>query len=79
MAAPPLSGRGAQGCIDGPPCMAPEPWVAQWKAMMDGDMDKARELQARAPSPAPPIEGSGRPPIEAVGSAAPRGGLTFGL
>lgn len=36
---------GAQGCIDGPPCMAPEPWVALGKAIAEGDVPKAKQLQ----------------------------------
>lgn len=36
---------GAQGCIDGPPCMAPEPWVALGKAIAEGDISEAKRLQ----------------------------------
>ena len=36
---------GAQGCIDGPPCMAPDPWVKLYDAIMGGDIELAKTLQ----------------------------------
>lgn len=38
---------GAQGCIDGPPCMAPEPWVELYATIIAGDIEKAKKLQQR--------------------------------
>ena len=39
---------GAAGCVDGPPCLAPELWVAIWDAYQARDLDRAEEAQARA-------------------------------
>ncbi len=39
---------GAQGCIDGPPNMAPEPWVELWNAYQDGDLPRAQAAQEQA-------------------------------
>ena len=39
---------GATGCIDGPPNMAPEPWVEIWQAYQDGDLKRAEAAQERA-------------------------------
>ena len=39
---------GASGCVDGPPCAAPELWVELYKTYLDGDMVKARAVQERA-------------------------------
>jgi 4-hydroxy-tetrahydrodipicolinate synthase len=36
---------GAVGCIDGPPNMAPEPWVALWQAYQAGDLVRAQAAQ----------------------------------
>lgn len=38
---------GAVGNIDGPPCMAPEPWVEIWNAFQAGDMKRAQAAQDR--------------------------------
>ena len=39
---------GATGCVDGPPNMAPELWVAIWNAYQAGDMAAAQEAQEKA-------------------------------
>ena len=39
---------GAAGCVDGPPCLAPELWVAIWDAYQARDLDGAEAAQARA-------------------------------
>jgi dihydrodipicolinate synthase/N-acetylneuraminate lyase len=39
---------GACGVIDGPPCVAPELWVAIWNAYQDGDLQRAEAAQAKA-------------------------------
>ena len=39
---------GACGCVDGPPNIAPEPWVEIWNAYQDGDLERAQEAQLRA-------------------------------
>ena len=39
---------GAAGCVDGPPCLAPELWVAIWDAYNARDLDRAEEAQAKA-------------------------------
>ena len=36
---------GGVGCIDGPPCMSPEPWLAVWDAYQAGDMARAQAAQ----------------------------------
>ncbi|MEM7029002.1 MAG: dihydrodipicolinate synthase family protein [Chloroflexota bacterium] len=36
---------GAVGCIDGPPNMVPEPWVALWNAYQAGDLEGAKVAQ----------------------------------
>ena len=41
---------GAVGCIDGPPCAAPELWVNIWKAWQAGDIDEAMNAQRKASS-----------------------------
>jgi dihydrodipicolinate synthase/N-acetylneuraminate lyase len=39
---------GSSGCVDGPPCAAPELWVEIWNAYQDGDMQRAEVAQKRA-------------------------------
>jgi dihydrodipicolinate synthase/N-acetylneuraminate lyase len=39
---------GASGCVDGPPNMAPEPWVEIWDAYSDGDLARAEAAQEQA-------------------------------
>lgn len=39
---------GASGCVDGPPNMAPERWVALWNAYQEGDLAKAEAAQEEA-------------------------------
>jgi dihydrodipicolinate synthase/N-acetylneuraminate lyase len=39
---------GATGCVDGPPNMAPERWVALWQAYQSGDLAKAQAAQEYA-------------------------------
>jgi dihydrodipicolinate synthase/N-acetylneuraminate lyase len=39
---------GATGCVDGPPNMAPERWVAVWEAYQSGDLAAAVAAQAHA-------------------------------
>jgi N-acetylneuraminate lyase len=39
---------GAVGCIDGPPNMAPELWVAVWEAYQAGDWERAQAAQDKA-------------------------------
>ena len=39
---------GATGCVDGPPCAAPELWVEIWNAYNEGDMKRAEAAQDRA-------------------------------
>ena len=39
---------GAVGCVDGPPCAAPELWVELYETYLGGDMIKARAVQERA-------------------------------
>ena len=39
---------GASGCVDGPPCAAPELWVDIWNAYGDGDLARAEAAQDRA-------------------------------
>ena len=41
---------GAVGCIDGPPCAAPELWVNIWKSWQAGDIDEAMNAQRKASS-----------------------------
>jgi dihydrodipicolinate synthase/N-acetylneuraminate lyase len=36
---------GAIGCVDGPPCVAPELWVDIWNAYVQGDLRRAEEAQ----------------------------------
>ena len=43
---------GATGCVDGPPNMAPELWVAIWRAYEAGDIPAARKAQEKASSAA---------------------------
>lgn len=39
---------GAVGCVDGPPNMAPERWVALWKAYKSGNLAEAEAAQEHA-------------------------------
>jgi len=39
---------GAVGCVDGPPNMVPERWVALWKAYQSGDLAAAQKAQEHA-------------------------------
>ena len=39
---------GAIGCIDGPPNMLPEFWMAVWNAYQDGDLKRAEDAQDKA-------------------------------
>ena len=39
---------GAAGCVDGPPCLAPELWVEVWEAYTARDLDRAEAAQSRA-------------------------------
>ena len=39
---------GAAGCVDGPPCLAPELWVEIWDAYQAGDLARAEAAQAKA-------------------------------
>ena len=39
---------GAVGCIDGPPCAAPELWVNIWKSWQAGDINAAMAAQKKA-------------------------------
>ena len=39
---------GAIGCVDGPPNMVPERWVAIWNAYQEGDLAKAQAAQEHA-------------------------------
>lgn len=39
---------GASGCVDGPPNMAPERWVAIWQAYQAGNLAAAQQAQAQA-------------------------------
>jgi 4-hydroxy-tetrahydrodipicolinate synthase len=39
---------GATGCVDGPPNMAPERWVAVWNAYQTGDLAAVEAAQERA-------------------------------
>lgn len=39
---------GATGCVDGPPNLAPERWVALWHAYQAGDLAKAQAAQEHA-------------------------------
>ena len=36
---------GAIGCVDGPPCVAPELWIDIWNAYGQGDLQRAEEAQ----------------------------------
>ena len=44
----PAMTTGGAGCVDGPPNIAPECWVAIWKAIGAGDIEAARRAQSRA-------------------------------
>ncbi len=46
----PALSLGAVGCIDGPPCAAPELWVNIWKSWQAGDIAAAMEAQKKASS-----------------------------
>jgi dihydrodipicolinate synthase/N-acetylneuraminate lyase len=39
---------GASGCVDGPPCAAPELWVKIWDAYVAGDLKRAEAAQNEA-------------------------------
>ena len=39
---------GAVGCVDGPPNMVPERWVAVWEAYQSGDLAAAQAAQEHA-------------------------------
>ena len=39
---------GGAGCVDGPPNIVPECWVAIWNAFQAGDIEAARRAQSRA-------------------------------
>ena len=39
---------GASGCVDGPPCAAPELWVEIWEAHASGDLNRAEAGQSKA-------------------------------
>ena len=39
---------GASGCVDGPPGMLPELWMALWQAYQDGELKRAEAAQGRA-------------------------------
>ena len=39
---------GAAGCVDGPPNMAPEPWLELWNAYQAGDLKRAEAAQEKA-------------------------------
>lgn len=39
---------GATGCVDGPPNLAPERWVALWRAYQTGDLAQAQAAQEHA-------------------------------
>ena len=41
---------GAVGCIDGPPCAAPELWVNIWKLWREGNIQGAMDAQQKASS-----------------------------
>lgn len=47
---------GATGCVDGPPNMAPERWVALWKAYRSGNLQEAEAAQEHASQVADLIE-----------------------
>jgi len=47
---------GATGCVDGPPNMAPERWVALWKAYKSGNLQEAEAAQEHASQVADLIE-----------------------
>ena len=44
----PAMTTGGAGCVDGPPNIVPECWVAIWSAFQAGDIEAARRAQARA-------------------------------
>ena len=46
----PALSMGAIGCIDGPPCAAPELWVNIWKCWQAGNIDEAMNAQKKASS-----------------------------
>ena len=46
----PALAMGAVGCIDGPPCAAPELWVNIWKCWQAGNIDEAMNAQKKASS-----------------------------
>ena len=46
----PALSMGAIGCIDGPPCAAPELWVNIWKCWQAGNVDEAMNAQKKASS-----------------------------
>jgi N-acetylneuraminate lyase len=46
----PALSMGAIGCIDGPPCAAPELWVNIWKCWQAGNINEAMNAQKKASS-----------------------------
>ena len=46
----PALSLGAVGCIDGPPCAAPELWVNIWKCWQAGNINEAMNAQKKASS-----------------------------
>ncbi|MDE0745444.1 MAG: dihydrodipicolinate synthase family protein [SAR202 cluster bacterium] len=46
----PALSLGAVGCIDGPPCAAPELWVNIWKSWQAGNINEAMNAQKKASS-----------------------------
>ncbi len=44
----PALSMGACGCVDGPLCLAPEPWVDLWNASIAGDSDAAEAARIRS-------------------------------
>jgi N-acetylneuraminate lyase len=46
----PALSMGAVGCIDGPPCAAPELWVNIWKCWQAGNINEAMNAQKKASS-----------------------------
>ena len=46
----PALSMGAIGCIDGPPCAAPELWVNIWKSWQAGNINEAMNAQKKASS-----------------------------
>ena len=68
---------GACGCVDGPPCVAPEPWVELWNAAQEGDSARAEEARIRSYEIIDLCTMFGSPKFHAVCKAAV--GLRLGL